>query len=115
MIVSQTCINVHTCSFWYVTSLSLSPPLSLPSSLSPSPSLSLSPSLPPSPSISIPPSLPSDDVVTEQAILKWYNDSHLPKGKTVFLPQMKKMVEWLKTAEEESEEGETLYCKENLQ
>ena len=45
----------------------------------------------------------SDDVVTEQAILKWYNDAHLPKGKSTFLEQMKEMVDWLKTAEEESD------------
>lgn len=45
----------------------------------------------------------SDDVITEQAILKWYNDAHLPKGKSNFLEQMKEMVDWLKTAEEESD------------
>ena len=44
-----------------------------------------------------------DDVLTEQAILKWYNESHIPKGKSVFLAQMKKMVDWLLTAEEESD------------
>ena len=44
-----------------------------------------------------------DDVVTEQAILKWYNDAHLPKGKSNFLEQMKEMVDWFKTAEEESD------------
>ena len=44
-----------------------------------------------------------DDVVTEQAILKWFNDAHLPKGKSNFLEQMKEMVDWLKTAEEESD------------
>ena len=44
-----------------------------------------------------------DNVVTEQAILKWYNDAHLPKGKSNFLEQMKEMVDWLKTAEEESD------------
>lgn len=48
----------------------------------------------------------SDDVLTEQAILKWYHDVHLAKGKSVFLPQMKRMVEWLNTAEEESDEGQ---------
>ena len=45
-----------------------------------------------------------DDVLTEQAILKWYQDAHVAKGKSVFLSQMKKMVEWLQTAEEEEEE-----------
>lgn len=44
-----------------------------------------------------------DDVITEQAILKWYNESHLQKGKSVFLMQMKPMVDWLATAEEESD------------
>lgn len=47
-----------------------------------------------------------DDVLTEQAILKWYNNAHVAKGKSVFLGQMKRMVEWLQTAEEESEEEE---------
>ena len=45
----------------------------------------------------------SDDVITEQAILKWYNEAHIAKGKSVFLVQMKKMVDWLQTAEEESD------------
>lgn len=44
-----------------------------------------------------------DDVITEQAILKWYQDSHLQKGKSVFLKEMKPMVDWLLTAEEESD------------
>ena len=48
-------------------------------------------------------SFPSDDVLTEQAILKWYRDAHVAKGKSVFLQQMKKMVDWLLTAEEESD------------
>lgn len=32
--------------------------------------------------------------------MKWYNEAHLAKGKSVFLEQMKKFVEWLKNAEE---------------
>lgn len=44
-----------------------------------------------------------DDVLTEQAILKWYNDAHIAKGKSVFLQKMKPMVDWLMTAEEESD------------
>lgn len=40
------------------------------------------------------------DVLSEEAILKWYNESHLAKGKSVFLEQMKQFVEWLKNAEE---------------
>ncbi|XP_052004990.1 eIF5-mimic protein 2-B-like [Xyrauchen texanus] len=43
------------------------------------------------------------DVLSEEAILKWYTEAHLAKGKSVFLEQMKKFVEWLKNAEEESE------------
>uniref|UniRef100_A0A668A413 eIF5-mimic protein 1 n=1 Tax=Myripristis murdjan TaxID=586833 RepID=A0A668A413_9TELE len=43
------------------------------------------------------------DVLSEEAILKWYKDSHAAKGKSVFLEQMKKFVEWLQNAEEESE------------
>lgn len=40
------------------------------------------------------------DVLNEESILKWYNEAHLAKGKSVFLEQMKKFVEWLKSAEE---------------
>lgn len=40
------------------------------------------------------------DVLSEEAILKWYTEGHLAKGKSVFLEQMKKFVEWLKNAEE---------------
>uniref|UniRef100_A0A671U6Z8 Basic leucine zipper and W2 domains 1 n=1 Tax=Sparus aurata TaxID=8175 RepID=A0A671U6Z8_SPAAU len=40
------------------------------------------------------------DVLSEEAILKWYNEGHVTKGKSVFLEQMKKFVEWLKNAEE---------------
>ncbi|MBN3292167.1 BZW1A protein, partial [Polypterus senegalus] len=43
------------------------------------------------------------DVLSEEAILKWYTEAHIAKGKSVFLEQMKKFVEWLKNAEEESE------------
>lgn len=46
------------------------------------------------------------DVVTEDVILKWFKDGHSPKGKSVFLEQMKKFVEWLQHAEEESDEEE---------
>ncbi|KAK2921441.1 eIF5-mimic protein 1 [Channa argus] len=40
------------------------------------------------------------DVLSEQAILKWYKDAHSAKGKSVFLEQMKQFVEWLQNAEE---------------
>lgn len=47
------------------------------------------------------------DVLGEEAILKWYREAHSAKGKSVFLEQMRKFVEWLLNAEEESEsEGE---------
>lgn len=44
------------------------------------------------------------DVLGEDAILKWYQDGHSPKGKTVFLEQTKEFIQWLKNAEEESED-----------
>lgn len=40
------------------------------------------------------------NVVSEDAILKWYKDGHSQKGKMHFLEQMKKFVEWLNNAEE---------------
>ena len=43
------------------------------------------------------------DILSEDAILKWYNEAHSDKGKNVFRAQMKKMVEWLQSAEEESD------------
>jgi hypothetical protein len=44
------------------------------------------------------------DVLGEDAVLKWYQEAHSPKGKSVFLEQTKSFVQWLKNAEEESEE-----------
>jgi len=44
------------------------------------------------------------DVISEDAIITWYKTGHVPKGKSVFLTQMEKMVEWLQNAEEESSE-----------
>nr|XP_044996997.1 basic leucine zipper and W2 domain-containing protein 1-like isoform X2 [Jaculus jaculus] len=43
------------------------------------------------------------EVLSEEPILKWYKDAQVAKGKSVFLEQMKKFVEWLKNDEEESE------------
>ena len=40
------------------------------------------------------------NVVSEDAILKWYKDGHAQKGKMHFLEQMKKFIEWLQNAEE---------------
>ncbi len=45
------------------------------------------------------------DVLSEETILKWFKDAHAAKGKSVFLEQMKKFVEWLHNAEE----GEDVY------
>ncbi|XP_066301183.1 eIF5-mimic protein 2-like isoform X1 [Branchiostoma lanceolatum] len=44
------------------------------------------------------------DVLSEDAILKWHKDGHSTKGRSVFLEQTKELVEWLQSAEEESEE-----------
>jgi len=44
------------------------------------------------------------EVLSEDVILKWYREGHSQKGKGVFLDQMKKFVEWLENAEEESED-----------
>ena len=40
------------------------------------------------------------DVVSEDAILKWYKETHSARGWSVFADQMKKFVEWLEHAEE---------------
>lgn len=45
------------------------------------------------------------EVLSEDTILKWYKEAHSVKGKSVFLEQMSKFVEWLQNAEEESESG----------
>lgn len=51
--------------------------------------------------------LSTADVLDEDTIIKWYRESHSSKGKSVFLDQMKKFIDWLEHAEEEdSEEGE---------
>ena len=39
------------------------------------------------------------EVLSEEVILKWYKDGHVPKGWTVFSDQMKKFIEWLEQAE----------------
>jgi len=44
------------------------------------------------------------DVITEDAVLKWYKEAHSNKGKGVFLSQAKQFVEWLEAAEEESDD-----------
>lgn len=46
-------------------------------------------------------------MLDEDTIIKWYREAHSSKGKSVFLEQMKKFIDWLEHAEEEdSEEGE---------
>lgn len=48
-----------------------------------------------------------EDVVGEDAILKWYTSTHSSKGKSAFNQQLQKMVDWFNTADTESEdEGE---------
>ncbi|ERE73849.1 basic leucine zipper and W2 domain-containing protein 2 [Cricetulus griseus] len=44
------------------------------------------------------------DVLSEEAILKRYKEAHAAKGKSVFLDQMNKFVEWLQNAEESESE-----------
>jgi len=46
------------------------------------------------------------NVISEEVVMKWYKDGHSVKGKMMFLDQMKKFIEWLQSAEEESESGE---------
>jgi len=44
------------------------------------------------------------DVLSEDAVLKWYKEAHSVKGWSVFMEKMKKFVDWLEQADEESEE-----------
>jgi hypothetical protein len=46
------------------------------------------------------------DVLSEDSIMKWYKDGHSAKGRSVFLEQMKKFIDWLQNAEEESDSEE---------
>merc|ERR1712227_1111748 len=46
------------------------------------------------------------EVLSEEVILKWYKDGHIPKGWTVFMEQMKKFIEWLEVAESEESSDE---------
>lgn len=48
------------------------------------------------------------EVIGEDAIIKWYKEAHSSKGKSVFLEnkEIKKFVEWLIHAEEESEDDD---------
>lgn len=43
------------------------------------------------------------DVISEQVILKWYKQDYNVKGKVMFVEQMKKFIDWLQNAEEESD------------
>ena len=42
----------------------------------------------------------SGEIISEDVILKWYKEAHSVKGKSVFLEQMSKFIEWLNNAEE---------------
>jgi len=44
------------------------------------------------------------DVLSEDAVLKWYKEAHSTRGWSAFMDQMKKFVEWLEQADEESDE-----------
>lgn len=46
------------------------------------------------------------DVVTEDAILAWHDGAASPKGRSIFFEQMQEMIDWLKNAEEESEDDD---------
>ena len=43
-----------------------------------------------------------NDVIVEEAVLKWFYEVHIDKGKSIFLENMKRMVDWLETADEDS-------------
>lgn len=44
------------------------------------------------------------DVLTEDVIIEWYKRGHSNKGKSVFLDQAKPFIDWLTSAEEESDD-----------
>merc|ERR1712137_172805 len=46
------------------------------------------------------------DVLSEDAILKWYKEAHSPRGWSVFMDQMKKFVDWLEQADEEESDDD---------
>jgi len=46
------------------------------------------------------------DVLSEDAILKWYKETHSSRGWSVFMDQMKKFVDWLEQAEEEESDDD---------
>nr|ACO10382.1 extra bases [Caligus rogercresseyi] len=46
------------------------------------------------------------DVLSEDVILKWYREGHSQRGWSVFMDQIKKFIEWLEKAEEESDEDD---------
>ena len=47
------------------------------------------------------------DILSEDAILKWYKESHSQRGWSVFMDQMKKFIEWLEQAEEGKDSQDT--------
>ncbi|KAH9368269.1 hypothetical protein HPB48_013466 [Haemaphysalis longicornis] len=52
------------------------------------------------------------DVLSEDSILKWYKGAHSHKGKSIFLDQMKRFVEWLQNAEEGESCVGALFCRQ---
>lgn len=46
------------------------------------------------------------DVLSEDTILLWYKSEGKSKGKSVFIEQMQKMIQWLQNAEEESSDDD---------
>ncbi len=46
------------------------------------------------------------DVLAEEAIIKWYKDSHVSKGWSVFQTQLLSFVTWLENAEEDDSSDE---------
>merc|ERR1711971_1050580 len=46
------------------------------------------------------------EVLSEEVILKWYKDGHIPKVWTVFMEQLKKFIDWLEQAESEESSDE---------
>ena len=51
----------------------------------------------------------SADVLSEDAVLKWYKEAHSTRGWSVFMDQMKKFVDWL----EQADEGELVLFVDN--
>ena len=44
-----------------------------------------------------------DEIISEVSVMKWYKTENTGKGKLMFMEQMKKFIEWLQSAEEETD------------